>query len=86
MKREIADTATTETTEILNYLQKRNIHLTHLRLFSSRRKGTMLAKLNVLASESLVLTENGFWPKFISCKPWLTRENLDKQKEDKTNG
>ena len=51
----IADTVTTET--ILGYLQKRNIHPTQLRLFSSRRKGTTSAKLNVLASESLALTE-----------------------------
>ena len=79
----IADTVTTKT--ILNYLQKRNIHPTQLRLFSSRRKGTKSAKLNVLASESLALTENDFWPKFVSCKPWLTKGKFDKQRQDKTN-
>ena len=78
-----ADTVTAET--ILNYLQKKNIHPTHLREFSSGRKGTNSAKLNVLASESLTLTENDFWPKFVSCKPWLTRGKLDKQRQDKTN-
>ena len=51
MKRGIADTATTE--KILNYLQKRNIHLTHLT------------------------------PKFISCKPWLTRETLINKRKTK---
>ena len=74
----IADTVTTET--ILDYLQKRNIHPTHLRLFSSRRKGTKSAKLNVVASENLTLTENDFWPKFVSSKPWLTRGKLHKQR------
>ena len=77
----IADTVTTET--IVNYLRMKNINPTHLRLFPSRRKGTLSAKLNVLASESLVLTEDGFWPKFVSCKPWLTRGKLDKQRQDK---
>ena len=79
----IADTVTTET--ILDYLQKRNIHPTQLRLFSSRCKGTKSAKLNVRASESLALTENDFWPKFVSCKPWLTKGKSDKQRQDKTN-
>jgi hypothetical protein len=79
----IADTVTAET--ILNYLQKRNIRPTHLRTFSSRRKGTISAKLNVLALDSSVISENGFWPRFVSCKPWMTREKLGKLFQDKKN-
>ena len=58
----IADTVTAET--ILNYLQKRNIRPTHLRTFSSQRKGTISAKLNVLASDSSVVVEVPFDPDF----------------------
>lgn len=70
--------------QMYDYLKSRNIFPTHLRTFSSKRKGTIGAKLNVLYSDSSKVLQTGFWPKFISCKPWLTKSHLEKvYKENK---
>lgn len=72
----IADHVTAEM--ILGYLEQKNIRPTQLRVFSSRRKGTISAKLNVKAVNSAAICKDEFWPKFVICKPWMTKEKLGK--------
>lgn len=77
----ISDTVTHET--IIGFLEKREIQPTQLRIFPSRRKGTISAKLNVNAKDCSVISQKDFWPAFVSCKPWLTKNKLDTINQDK---
>ena len=69
---EIAENATTEM--IPGYLSKKEIYPTLLRIFPSRRKGTISGKLNVRIGDIKTILEENFWPKFVICKPWLSKE------------
>ncbi|CAB3999624.1 Hypothetical predicted protein [Paramuricea clavata] len=77
----ISDTVNYET--IIGFLEKREIQPTQLRIFPSRRKGTISAKLNVNAKDCSVISQKDFWPAFVSCKPWLTKNKLDTINQDK---
>ena len=56
--------------QILSYLEQRNITPTHISLFQSQRRGTRSAKIHIPSlMESLVQTES-FWPKFVKCRLW----------------
>lgn len=78
----IAENVTREM--ILSYLSKREVNPTLLRIFSSRRKGTVSAKLNVRISDANTISKDNFWPKFVVCKPWLSKEKLSKDNAEKT--
>ena len=56
--------------QILSYLEQRNITPTHISLFRSQRRGTRSAKIHIPSlMGSLVQTES-FWPKFVKCRLW----------------
>ncbi len=60
--------------QILSFLNKRNIIPTYISIFKSRRRGTISSKIHVPSAVSSMLQEDNFWPKYISCKPWKSRE------------
>lgn len=80
----IAENVTVD--QIYDFLKRRNIIPTHLKTFISKRKGTIGAKLNVLYSDSSNILDAGFWPKYVSCKPWLTKSRLEKVNQLKKFG
>ena len=56
--------------QILSYLEQRNITPTHISLSRSQRMGTRFAKIHIPSlMGSLVQTES-FWPKFVKCRLW----------------
>ena len=56
--------------QILSYLEQRNITPTHISLFRSQQRGTRSAKIHIPSlMGSLVQTES-FWPKFVKCRLW----------------
>lgn len=72
-------------------LAENDINPTQLRLFKSKRQGTLSAKLNILATDYPKITKENFWPKFVVCKPWVTKGMLEKNLRNtaeraKTNG
>ena len=71
--------------QILYYLERRNIIPTHISIFPSRRSGTLSSKIHVPSAFSSLVQEDNFWPKFVSCKPWRSRENVKNTAERKIN-
>ena len=65
----IADDA--KPNQVLTYLKQRGVVLTYMSIFSSKRKGTLSAKLNI---HSIIFKtscgKSDFWPKYLSCRPW----------------
>ena len=56
--------------QICPYLAEKNIVLSKVSMFQSKRRGTISVKIHIPSDfSSLVLSEN-FWPKFICCKLW----------------
>ena len=64
---------------IFNYLSKRGIRVTLLNLFTSKRKGTVSAKLNIRQEDSEIILQKGFWPQFVTCRPWMSKTKMKKK-------
>lgn len=62
--------------QILSFLKQRNITLIYISIFKSRRRETISSKIHVPSMVSLPVSEKHFWPKYISCKPWKSKENV----------
>ena len=60
--------------QIYSYLHKRNISPSHVFVFQSRCKGTLSAKIHIPLTSCTSVLEEDFWPKFVVCKPWQTKE------------
>lgn len=71
--------------QILSYLQRQNITPTYISIFSSKRRGTLSAKIHVPSAVSKLVQEDNFWPKFVICRPWRSRENIKNTVERKIN-
>ena len=67
--------------QILSYLKQRNITPTYISIFQSRRKGAISAKVNIPSSACSVVQKEDFWPRFVSCKPWLSKEHARERTE-----
>ena len=66
---------------ISSYLNQRGIHSTLLKVFKSKRKGTISAKLHVSQVDSIAILQDNFWPKYVSCRSWLSKEKIEKANE-----
>ena len=62
--------------QIYEYLLQRDITPTLLKVFSSKRKGTMSAKLNVKSKDIARVLAPDFWPKYVRCWAWLTQKRF----------
>ena len=58
--------------KIREYMTKRNINPTFVRLMQSKRKGTMSVRINVAAKDFDVVKETSFWPDGVYARPWLS--------------
>lgn len=68
---------------VSRYLNNRGVFFTLLKVFNSKRKGTVSAKLHVSLEDSKKIVEKGFWPNFVSCRPWLLKARLEKNNESR---
>ena len=64
--------------QIHDYLVEREICPTLLKVFPSKRKGTVSAKLNVKSKDAVGVLKPDFWPKFVRCRAWVTQNKLKK--------
>lgn len=71
--------------QILSYLERRKIIPTYFSIFPSQRRGTLSFKINVPSAVSSLVQEVDFWPKFVSCKPWRSKEYVKNTVERKIN-
>ena len=58
--------------KIREYMLKRNINPTFVRLMQSKRKGTTSVRINVVAKDFEVVKETPFWPEGVYARPWLS--------------
>ena len=63
---------------IYSYLTKRNIVLSSISIFQSRRRGTMSAKICIPPTFAKSVLEEDFWPKYVHCKVWQQKEIIQK--------
>lgn len=53
--------------QILSFLKQKNVTPTLIRIFKSRRKQTLFAKINFLSKDCSIVLQENFWPKFVRC-------------------
>ena len=70
----IAETTKKET--IIQYLNGKGIFPTLFNVFTSKRKGTLSAKMNVRTEDVEKMIVEDFWPKHVYCRPWVSKEKL----------
>ncbi len=83
----IADTVKRD--RIGEYLLDKGVRTSVIRIFSSSRKGTVSARINVFKEDLEKIEAKHFWPRGVSCRPWMTRnvfmshfEKPDEQDDD----
>ena len=79
----IAEATKKET--IIHFLKSKGIWPTLLNLFTSKRKGTLSAKMNIrVGDDEKIAVENfEFWPTHVYCRPWLSKEKLGNRGKEK---
>ena len=55
---------------ILSYLREREITPTYISIFRSKRRGSLSVKINIPKAVCSLVERKGFWPMYVSCKPW----------------
>jgi hypothetical protein len=64
------------------YLTERGINPTELSLFESKR-GNLCAKITIPYYEAFIIEDPEFWPRFMRCRQWLTKNMWNqRQTED----
>ena len=68
---------------ITNYMGKKGISPTFIRLFKSKRKGTVAVRVNVKTVNFERASDNDFWPKHVYAREWLSKPKwLNKNNTD----
>ena len=68
---------------IKQYMQEKGIFPTFVRLFNSKRKGTVAVLINVKNDDFEHVSENDFWPEYVYSRPWLSKRNWINKNETK---
>ncbi|CAG2223403.1 unnamed protein product [Mytilus edulis] len=68
---------------ILSYLETKNVHVTYLRLFSTRNNDRRIsAKLNIAENCAEIVETENFWPKGVYCRKWLSNREWNQRFTD----
>lgn len=59
---------------ISNYINKKGITPTFVRLMRSKRKGTVAVRVNVLSEDFERASQQDFWPKHVYVREWLSNQ------------
>ncbi|XP_078581109.1 uncharacterized protein LOC144864685 [Branchiostoma floridae x Branchiostoma japonicum] len=57
---------------IYKYAQRREVHLSFVRVMTSRQKDMAFARINVLEHQADMVVKDKFWPEGIRCRLWLS--------------
>ncbi|CAB4009797.1 Hypothetical predicted protein [Paramuricea clavata] len=71
------------TNAIKQYMQEKGIFPTFVRLFNSKRKGTVAVRINVKNDDFERVSGNDFWPEYVYSRPWLSKQNWINKNETK---
>ena len=63
---------------IQSYLERRNINPTYISVFPGKRNGTVSAKFHIPSADLSLAQDTDFWPRFVICKLWQSKESLGK--------
>ena len=59
--------------ELIEFVESKGLLVTWVNIWNSKRYGRVVIRLNIEATENyLKITEPGFWPRGIKCRPWLS--------------
>ena len=59
--------------ELIQYVESKGLTVTWAHIWPSKRLNRAVIRLNVEVSENCFrITEPGFWPRGVKCRPWLT--------------
>ena len=65
---------------MVNFLNRKGITVSHFVFFKPKYPGSRRnAKINVAPSDAQIVEAPGFWPRGISCRPWLSEREWDKK-------
>ena len=56
-----------------SYIERRGIKVSLITIFRPQRSECAVIRVNVEANRSDELTVNGFWPRDVICKPWMSK-------------
>lgn len=71
---------------ITTFMERKGTSPTFVRLFSSKRKGTVAVRVNVNKEDFDRVLENEFWPEHVYARPWVSKQNwLKKSSEASVN-
>ena len=60
--------------KLIAYVESKGLTVTWLNIWVSKRSGRAIIRLNVEMTEGFhMIAEPGFWPKGITCRPWVTK-------------
>ena len=59
--------------ELIQYVESKGLVVTWVHIWPSKRSDRAVIRLNVeVSGNCLKITEPGFWPRGVKCRPWLT--------------
>jgi hypothetical protein len=65
--------------KIKEYMEQRGISPTFIRIFSSKRKGTIAVRVNINDEDFDCVSNNDFWPNHVYARQWLSKQSWEKR-------
>ena len=64
--------------KLIKYVENKGLSVTWVNIWTSKRNGRVVIRLNVEASEHYqIIAEPGFWPPGIKCRPWVSKNKYN---------
>ena len=60
-------------------MEQRGISPTFIRIFNSKRKGTIAVRVNINDEYFDCVSNNGFWPNHVYARQWLSKQSWGKR-------
>ena len=65
--------------KIKEYMKQKGISPTFIRIFNSKRKGTIAVRVNVNEEDFDCVCNNDFWPNHVYARQWLSKQSWEKR-------
>ncbi len=70
---------------IIQYMEKKEAFPTFVRLFTSKRKGTVAVRVNVKSEDFERVRNDSFWPEYVYAREWLSKQNWINKNEQESD-
>lgn len=68
--------------KLQHYVEKKGVTVTWISIRRYEKQNKAVVRLNVDAEQASAVLEVGFWPRGITCRPWLTKNQLRNRKSN----